>query len=71
MIAAATHSPLLTDLGTVLICAGAVTLFFRRLRIPVFLGYLLAPTLVGPGPSDSPPIKDPSPVEELGPSGGE
>ena len=65
MIAAATHSPLLTDLGTVLICAGAVTLFFRRLRIPVFLGYLLAGFLVGPGLWESPPIKDRATVEAL------
>ncbi len=46
-------------------CAAAVTLLFKRLRLPVFLGYVLAGFLVGPNLWDRSPISDIHSVNSL------
>lgn len=53
------HLPaLVQDLGIILIAAGIVTLFFKRIGQPVVLGYLLAGFLVGPEVSFLPTIQE-------------
>lgn len=43
------HVPqLITDLAIMLSTAGVVTILFRKLRLPVILGYILAGFLIGP-----------------------
>ncbi len=56
---------LINDLGIVLLCAAVVTLFFKQLRIPVFLGYLLAGFLIGPGFWPDTPVHDRHSIESL------
>lgn len=58
-------SALISDLGVVLICAAVVTLLFKKLRLPVFLGYVLAGFLVGPNLWDQSPIHDIATVRSL------
>ena len=47
---------MITDLALILICAGAMTLLFKRLKQPVVLGYIVAGFLASPNmtymPSD-------------------
>lgn len=50
--------PLIRDLALILLCAGIVTVVFRRINQPVVLGYLLAGLLVGPGVPRFPTILD-------------
>ena len=40
--------PLIADLALILICAGAMTLLFKRLKQPVVLGYIVAGFLTSP-----------------------
>ena len=40
--------PLIADLALILICAGAMTLLFKRLKQPVVLGYIVAGFLISP-----------------------
>ena len=56
---------LISDLGIVLICAALVTLLFKRLRLPVFLGYVLSGFLVGPNFLPNSPIHDLATVNSL------
>ncbi len=43
------HLPaLISDLALIMICAGIITVLFKRLKQPVVLGYILAGILVGP-----------------------
>ncbi len=35
-------APLISDLALILICAGIMTLIFKRLRQPLVLGYIVA-----------------------------
>ncbi|WOO40351.1 cation:proton antiporter [Rubellicoccus peritrichatus] len=56
---------LIVDLGVLLLCAAFVTLIFRRLRLPVFLGYVLAGFLIGPNLLSHSPIHDIHAVHSL------
>ena len=43
------HLPtLISDLALIMICAGIITILFKKLKQPVVLGYILAGILVGP-----------------------
>ncbi|MBE6467677.1 MAG: cation:proton antiporter [Alphaproteobacteria bacterium] len=43
------HLPdLISDLALIMICAGLITVLFKKLKQPVVLGYILAGILVGP-----------------------
>ena len=43
------HLPnLISDLGLIMICAGIITVLFKKLKQPVVLGYILVGILVGP-----------------------
>jgi len=60
------HTPvLINDLAVVLICAAGVTLLFRRLKLPVFLGYLVAGFLVGPNLLPQSPVRDLETIQAL------
>jgi len=56
---------LINDLAVVLMCAAGVTLVFKRLRWPVFLGYLLAGFLVGPNWLERSPVRDLETIQAL------
>ena len=49
---------LIEDLGFILIVASIMTLFFRRIRQPVILGYLLTGFILGPNVSYTHTIRD-------------
>lgn len=49
---------LISDLGVILLCAAVVTLVFKRLQLPVFLGYVVAGFLIGPNFLPQSPIHD-------------
>lgn len=63
------HGYFISDLAIVLICAATVSLLFKRIHLPVFLGYLLSGFLVGPNLwenlSGKSPIHDLETVREL------
>ena len=40
--------PLIADLALILICAGAMTLLFKRLKQPWVLGYIVAGYIASP-----------------------
>ncbi len=43
------HLPaLISDLALIMICAGIITVIFKRLKQPVVLGYIMAGILIGP-----------------------
>ena len=43
------HLPaLISDLALIMICAGIITIIFKKLKQPVVLGYIMAGILVGP-----------------------
>lgn len=46
-------------------CAAGVTLIFKRLKLPVFLGYLLSGFLVGPNLWDQSPVHDLETIQAL------
>ena len=50
--------PLIADLALILICAGAMTLLFKRLRQPVVLGYIVAGFLASPNMPYMPSVTD-------------
>ncbi|MBR4921169.1 MAG: cation:proton antiporter [Prevotella sp.] len=50
--------PLIADLALILICAGAMTLLFKRLKQPVVLGYIVAGFLASPNMSYMPSVTD-------------
>ena len=50
--------PLIADLALILICAGAMTLLFKRLKQPVVLGYIVA-SLPLSLPRSAPPCMSP------------
>lgn len=53
------HLPsFITDLALILAIAGVTTLFFRRIRQPIVLGYIIAGFLVGPHVSLIPTVID-------------
>lgn len=60
------HTPvLINDLAIVLMCAAGVTLVFKRLKLPVFLGYLLAGFLVSPNLWQQSPVRDLQAIQAL------
>ena len=50
--------PLIADLALILICAGAMTLLFKRLKQPVVLGYIVAGFLASPNMPYMPSVTD-------------
>ncbi|MEO0794874.1 MAG: cation:proton antiporter [Verrucomicrobiota bacterium] len=60
------HTPvLINDLAVVLICAAGVTLLFKRLRLPVFFGYLVGGLLLSPNLWDRSPVRDLETIQAL------
>lgn len=49
---------LISDLSVILICAGLVTLLFKKLKQPVVLGYIVAGILAGPTIQQVPTVTD-------------
>ena len=50
--------PLIADLALILICAGAMTLLFKKLKQPVVLGYIVAGFLASPNMPWMPSVTD-------------
>ncbi len=50
--------PLIADLALILVCAGVMTLIFKRLRQPLVLGYIVAGFLASPGMPYMPSVTD-------------
>lgn len=50
--------PLIADLALILICAGAMTLLFKKLKQPVVLGYIVAGFLTSPNMTYMPSVTD-------------
>ena len=50
--------PLIADLALILICAGAMTLLFKRLKQPVVLGYIVAGFIASPNMPYMPSVSD-------------
>jgi CPA2 family monovalent cation:H+ antiporter-2 len=50
--------PLIADLALILICAGSMTLLFKRLKQPVVLGYIVAGFLASPNMTYMPSVTD-------------
>ena len=50
--------PLISDLALILICAGVMTLIFKRLKQPVVLGYIVAGFLASPNMTYMPSVTD-------------
>ena len=50
--------PLIADLALILICAGAMTLIFKRLHQPLVLGYIVAGFLASPNMPYMPSVTD-------------
>ncbi len=51
-------APLISDLALILICAGAMTLVFKRLKQPLVLGYIVAGFLASPHFTLTPSVID-------------
>ena len=51
-------SPLIADLALILICAGVMTLLFKKLKQPLVLGYIVAGFLAGPHVAWTPSVVD-------------
>ncbi|MCR5820827.1 MAG: cation:proton antiporter [Bacteroidaceae bacterium] len=51
-------APLIDDLALILICAGAMTLIFKKLKQPLVLGYIVAGFLASPNMPWMPSVKD-------------
>ena len=50
--------PLISDIALILICAGVMTLLFKRLKQPVVLGYIVAGFLASPNMTYMPSVTD-------------
>ena len=50
--------PLIADLALILICAGVMTLIFKKLKQPLVLGYIVAGFLASPNMSYMPSVTD-------------
>jgi Kef-type K+ transport systems, membrane components len=59
-------NPLLSDLALILIVAGCVTLFFKKLKQPLVLGYIVAGVLSGPYISIFPTVQNVENIEFWG-----
>jgi len=55
--------PLIADLALILICAGAMTLLFKKLKQPVVLGYIVAGFLASPNMTYMPSVTDMEGIE--------
>ncbi len=51
-------APLISDLALILICAGVMTLVFKRLKQPLVLGYIVAGFLASPHFTLTPSVID-------------
>lgn len=51
-------APLISDLALILICAGVMTLVFKRLKQPLVLGYIVAGFLASPHVPLTPSVID-------------
>ena len=51
-------APLISDLALILICAGVMTLIFKRLKQPLVLGYIVAGFLASPHFALTPSVID-------------
>ena len=51
-------APLIADLALILVCAGVMTLLFKKLRQPLVLGYIVAGFLASPHLSMTPSVVD-------------
>ncbi|MGL4520272.1 MAG: cation:proton antiporter [Phocaeicola sp.] len=54
-----TLPPLINDLALIMICAGIMTLLFKRLKQPLVLGYIVAGLIASPHISFTPSVMDP------------
>ena len=50
--------PMMADLALILICAGVMTLIFKRLKQPLVLGYIVAGFLASPNMPYMPSVTD-------------
>ena len=50
--------PLIADLALILICAGVMTLLFKKLKQPIVLGYIVAGFLASPNMPYMPSVTD-------------
>lgn len=50
--------PLIADLALILICAGVITIIFRRLKQPLVLGYIVAGFIASPHTTFTPSVVD-------------
>ena len=53
-----TLAPLIDDLALILICAGVMTLIFKKLKQPLVLGYIVAGFLASPNMPWMPSVTD-------------
>ena len=51
-------APLIADLALILICAGIMTLLFKKLKQPLVLGYVVAGVLASPHMAYTPSVMD-------------
>ena len=51
-------APLIADLALILICAGVMTLLFKKLKQPLVLGYVVAGFLASPHMTYTPSVMD-------------
>ncbi len=51
-------APLISDLALILICAGVMTLIFKKLKQPLVLGYIVAGFLASPNMAYMPSVSD-------------
>ena len=56
-------APLIADLALILICAGIMTLIFKKLKQPLVLGYVVAGFLAGPHIAFTPSVVDAANVQ--------
>ena len=51
-------APLIADLALILICAGIMTMLFKKLKQPLVLGYVVAGFLASPHMAYSPSVME-------------
>ena len=59
-------APLIADLALILICAGIMTLLFKKLKQPLVLGYVVAGFLASPHMAYTPSVMDTANITDLG-----
>ena len=57
---------LIADLALILICAGVMTLLFKKLKQPLVLGYVVAGFLASPHMPYTPSVMDTANIRDLG-----